>query len=138
VNGEPEWLKEAVVIAAHRAQILEHGGAPGIRDVGHLRSVLARPQNLLAYGESRPSVFDLAACYGFGLAKGHCFVDGNKRIALIATLTFLELHGWLLNAPREQTIARVLELVEGRVTEGAFSSWLAESCRRIDEWKEPS
>ena len=136
MNREPEWLMEAVVIAAHRAQIAEHGGAPGIRDPGHLRSILARPQNLLAYGESRPSLFDLAACYAFGLAKGHCFVDGNKRIALIAALTFQELAGWRLVAPRELTHAQVLDLAVGRVTEGAFSSWLADACKRTGVWNE--
>ena len=46
-----EWLEESVVIAIHDAQLAEHGGIGGLRDEGLLRSALARPQNLLAYGE---------------------------------------------------------------------------------------
>jgi len=43
-----------------------------------LQSSLARPQQLLAYGEQSPSLAQLAAAYGFALARNHCFSDGNK------------------------------------------------------------
>jgi death-on-curing protein len=132
VKPEPEWLLEGVVLAAHRMQIAEHGGAPGIRDLDLLRSAPARPRNLLAYADATPSLFDLAARYAFGLARGHCFVDGNKRIALVSALTFLEINGWRLLAPREETHHQVMRLAEGKLAERDFSAWLAASCQRAD------
>ena len=45
------WILEETVTAIHNRQIAEHGGSDGTRDVGLLQSALARPQNLLAYGE---------------------------------------------------------------------------------------
>jgi len=45
---------------------------------------LARPQNLLAYGEPAPDLASLAAAYAYGIARNHPFVDGNKRTALVA------------------------------------------------------
>jgi death-on-curing protein len=131
VTAEPQWLKENVVLAVHRSQIAEHGGAPGVRDLEMLRSALARARNLLSYSEAPPSIFDLAACYAFGLARGHCFVDGNKRVALVGALTFLELHGWRLAAPREEIHSQVLQLAEGKLTQGGFSAWLEAGWRRI-------
>jgi death-on-curing protein len=131
VTAEPKWLQENVVVAVHRAQIAEHGGAPGVRDMEMLRSALARPQNLLSYSESPPSIFDLAACYAFGLARGHCFVDGNKRVALVSALTFLERHGWRLTAPREEIHSQVLQLAEGKLAQADFGAWLAAKSRPI-------
>ena len=53
-----EWIAYRTVLIFHDAQISEHGGAGGLRDEGGLRSALARPENLAAYGE--PDLFDLA------------------------------------------------------------------------------
>ncbi len=54
------FVAESVVPAIHDAQLAEHGGGTGMRDEGLLRSALARPENLLAYGDN-PDVADLAA-----------------------------------------------------------------------------
>ncbi len=60
------WVDEAVVLAIHEEQIAEHGGSLGLRDSNLLQSALARPRNLIAYGQ--PDLADLAASYAFGLA----------------------------------------------------------------------
>jgi death-on-curing protein len=129
VSPEPEWLLESVVLAAHGLLIAEHGGVSGIGDLGQLRSTLARPRNLLAYAEETPSLFALAASYAYGLARNHCFVDGNKRIALTAALTFLELNGYRLEAAREETYSAVLRLAAGEMGETDFADWLAARCK---------
>ena len=99
-----EWLEESVVIAIHDAQLAEHGGIAGLRDEGLLRSALVRPQNLLAYGDG-PDVGGLAAAYGFGLARNHAFLDGNKRTAFVAMEAFLDLNGYALAADDRDCIA---------------------------------
>lgn len=53
--AEIKWLLEETVHAIHKRQIAEHGGSDGVRDEGLLLSALARPQNLLAYGEETPT-----------------------------------------------------------------------------------
>ncbi len=116
------WLSERGVLAAHAEQIAEHGGAPGVRDRGLLDSALARPRNLVAYGE--PSVFRLAAAYAFGIARNHPFVDGNKRTALVAAATFLLLNGYELAAPEAEAVGVILRLADGSVDEGALAAWL--------------
>jgi len=52
-----------------------------------LDSALARPCNQFIHG-ANAEIAKLAAAYGFGLAKNHALVDGNKRIAFIATALF--------------------------------------------------
>ncbi len=130
MREQPRWLLINVILAVQEATIAEHGGAAGIRDRGLLDSTLARPRNLLAYSED-VSEFDLAACYAYGLARNHCFVDGNKRIALAAALTFLDLHGWRLEASREDRIRTFLRLAAGEISEAELSEWLRVSSREI-------
>jgi death-on-curing protein len=130
VSQEPAWLLEAVVLAVHQVQLAEHGGAPGVRDLELLRSALARPRNLLAYAEVEPTLFELAASYAYGLVRNHCFVDGNKRVALVSALTFLADHGWHLAAPRAETYAKVMQLASGQLAESDFGGWLERSCER--------
>jgi death on curing protein len=116
------WIRDDVVVAIHSEQIAEHGGNPGIRDAGLLSSALARPQNLVAYGE--PSVFDLAASYAFGIILNHPFVDGNKRTGFLAAYVFLEFNGWELTASEAEVVAAVLALARKEMDEAAFSDWL--------------
>ena len=85
------WIDAAVLRAVHEEQLVEHGGAPGVRDIGLFESALARPRHLVMYGE--PDLAALAAAYGYGLARNHPFVDGNKRTGAVAALVFLAING---------------------------------------------
>ena len=85
------WIDRRLLVILHDESLAAHGGASGLRDAGLLESALARPLNLVAYGD--PDVCELAAAYGVGLAKNHAFVDGNKRAAFLAVGLFLRLNG---------------------------------------------
>jgi death-on-curing protein len=104
--------------------IEEHGGSYGIRDRNMLESALARPQNKYAYAEC--DLFDLAAAYGFGLAKNHPFVDGNKRTAAITCFVFLELNGFSRAIPEAEVAAMFEDLAAGEVDEDGLAAWLRE------------
>ncbi len=116
-------LLESVVLAIHDAQLSEHGGMPGIRDENLLRSALARPHNLEAYGEDVDAA-TLAASYAFGIARNHPFHDGNKRTAFVAMELFLNLNGWILTADDADCIATMQSLAGGNLGERALSTWL--------------
>ncbi len=116
------WIDPDALSAAHDEQLAEHGGAAGLRDAGLFESALARARNAAAYGT--PDVAALAAAYGFGLSKNHPFVDGNKRIALVATETFLMLNGHALTADDAQTVLVILSVAAGSFSEDALADWL--------------
>jgi len=117
------WVEEAVVWAVHEAQLAEHGGAAGVRDAGLLASALARPLNLAAYGE--PDAATLAAAYGYGIARNHPFIDGNKRTAFVCTELFLVLNGTILTADDADCVATMLALAAGDLAEADFAVWLS-------------
>lgn len=118
------WIDKHETRIMHAEQIAEHGGSNGIRDEGLLESALARPQNLMAYSEDDPSLSRLAAAYGFGIARNHALVDGNKRAALVVTLTFLLVNGLAVTAPREDRYFVFNDLAAGKLSEDEFARWL--------------
>ncbi|MDP2170965.1 MAG: type II toxin-antitoxin system death-on-curing family toxin [Rhodocyclaceae bacterium] len=116
------WIQRNVIVAAHSAQLAEHGGVAGTRDAGLLDSALARAENLAAYGE--PDIAALAAAYGFGIVRNHPFVDGNKRAALIATELFLALNGFDLVVGDAECVVTILGLAASEIDEAEFAAWL--------------
>ena len=116
------WVEIRDVLAIHEAQLSEHGGAEGVRDQGGLESALARPLNLVAYGE--PDAASLAATYSFGIAKNHPFVDGNKRTALVTLEFFLELNGYSLTADDVQCVLIMLAVADGTSSEAELAGWI--------------
>lgn len=118
------WIDRQLAVAIHERQLAEHGGPSGIRDESLLESALARPLQLLAYGDPAPGIEELAAALAFGLARNHPFVDGNKRTAYVAMRTFLVLNGTDLSASPEERFQVFQALADGRLSETALASWL--------------
>jgi death on curing protein len=116
------WISKRALLLLHDESLAEHGGATGIRDDGLLESALARPENLAAYGE--PGAAALAVAYGFGLAKNHPFIDGNKRAAFLAVGLFLSLNGQRLAVSQAEATATILALAASEITEEAFAAWI--------------
>ena len=117
------WVDKRALLLLHDESLAEHGGAPGLRDEGLLDSALARPVNLVAYGEP-PDVHALAAAYGVGLAKNHPFVDGNKRVAFLAAGLSLALNGWRLTATQLDATAVMLDVAAGKIDDTTLGDWL--------------
>ena len=116
------WVDKRALLLLHAESLAEHGGSAGLRDEGLLDSALARPLNLVAYGE--PDFADLAASYAFGLAKNHPFVDGNKRAAFLSAGLFLALNGFRLTASQVDSTQAVRALAGSEISEEAFARWL--------------
>ncbi|MBL8642953.1 MAG: type II toxin-antitoxin system death-on-curing family toxin [Rhodospirillaceae bacterium] len=119
--NEWNWLTKAAVLLIHDLQLSIHGGLPGVRDEALLESALARPQNLAAYGS--PDAAELAASYAFGIARNHPFVDGNKRTAFVAAMTFLGDNTKPPFFEESDVVATVLRLAAGELSETELAAW---------------
>jgi len=121
--NEPRWVSILQLLAIHADQIKDHGGSLGLRDRGLLESALDRPRNRYHY-QPDCDLCEFAAAYGYGLAKNHPFIDGNKRVAFQAMYLFLGLNGLRIQAAEEEVVALILALASGNLDEGTLSSWL--------------
>lgn len=118
------WIDKDETLTIHAQQLADHGGSDGVRDEGLLESALARPQNLLSYSDDTPSLARLAAAYAFEIARNHPFVDGNKRTALVVSLTFLLVNGLRVTAPRDDRYFIFHDLAAGKLSEDGLAKWL--------------
>lgn len=125
----PVWLLAEAVAVVQEKQIARFGGSAGLRDAGLLESALARPVNKQAYDEAA-TVFDLAAAYGFGLARNYPFVDGNKRIAFAAMAMFLSENGYALAPEKMDALETILKLAAGEIEEDELARWVEANCRK--------
>lgn len=119
---EPVWLEKKAVLAIHNKLAAEFGGSAGIRDHSLLKSALERPINKFLYDES--SLHLLAASYAYGFIKNHPFIDGNKRIGLVAMELFLALNGVTLEATQVEKYTLIIGVAEGSVTEEEIAVWI--------------
>jgi len=122
MKEEPIWELDQVVLSVHKMLLSEHGGSTGLRDEALLDSALARPKQRFAY-EPESSIFVLAASYSYGLAKNHPFTDGNKRIAFTVAAIFMELNGYIFNAPESEVVVFFENLASSGITENELATW---------------
>lgn len=120
---EPKWIDKSALLLLHEESLTMFGGARGRRDDGLLDSALSRPVNKFHYDGIRDFA-ELAAAYGFGLAKNHAFVDGNKRAAFLAIGLFLAINGQRLAAEQVDAIRTILALAAGQMTEAELAAWI--------------
>lgn len=110
----------------HEEMIREHGGGRGVRDAGLIDSALARPRNRWGC-EQETDLAVLAAAYGFGLARNHGYVDGNKRVALMAVYVFLSINGHELDASEVDAVDAMERLASGSINEVQFAAWIRQN-----------
>jgi death-on-curing protein len=113
---EPVWVPLRAAVAIQRELIAEHGGLAGPPRQGDLEAALGRPLNLHAYAEAPPTLPQLAAAYGFALARGHCLPDGNRRVALAIVDVFLRMNRLALNADEMEAVVTIHAFAAGSVS----------------------
>ena len=91
-------------------------GAPAeVRDVGLLESAAARPRATAFGDDAYPTFHDKAAALLHSIARNHALVDGNKRLALAATLAFLGINGWRLTMTNDEAYDVVIQVATGEL-----------------------
>jgi death on curing protein len=119
---EPAWVQRQTVLALQERLLAEFGGAAGIRDENVLDSALSRPLNRFLH--EKPTIFELAANYAFGLVRNHPFLDGNKRIGFATAVLFLELNGGRFGATEVDATVQTLALAAGHLDEAGYAAWI--------------
>ena len=97
----------------HAAGLAEHGGSDGVREPGLLESAIIHPQNVYCY-ESE-DLFVIAAAYAFHIAQAQAFLDGNKRAAVTAALTFLRVNGIAVKGDQEDLYQAMIDVANRKI-----------------------
>src|SRR5579872_5169321 len=103
-----QFLSVTLILDLHKMLIDRFGGIKGVRDRGLLESALAYPELLYSIAMER-DVYVLGAAYGYHLIHNHAFVDGNKRIGVLAMLTFLRNNGITVRPSKDELYALAMK-----------------------------
>lgn len=90
-------------------------GAGPVRDVGLLESAAARPRTSLFGEDAYPSIEGKAAALLHSLARNHPLVDGNRRLAWLATTVFLDLSGYRVGIDHDGAFDLVMAAAQGEI-----------------------
>ena len=118
-------LEAALTIAARAVE-----GDPVVADYGLLESALARPRTSVMGQDAYPSVRGKAAALLHSLTKNHCLVDGNKRLAWLATTVFCYINGFMVEAPDDDAYDFVIAIADGSISE------ISDIAEQLQRWSQ--
>ena len=127
---EPKWINKRALLLLHEESLAMFGGARGLRDEALLDSALARPLNQFSY-DANTDLAALAASYGYGIAKNHAFIDGNKRAAFLSVGLFLLSNEKRFHADPADAVQTMLALAAGEFDEKEFAGWIRSRIKPI-------
>lgn len=99
-------------------------GVGPVREIGLLDAACARPRSSAFGVDAYPTVEAKAAALLHSLARNHALVDGNKRLAWLASVVFLALNGRTVELSDDEAFELVMEASQGRLD-------VAEIARRL-------
>lgn len=112
------------IVMMHSALIRETGGMDGIRDENLLDSAVNAPFQTFGGEYLYKTLEAKAARLGYSLIKNHPFVDGNKRIGMLAMMVFLELNSAGLTCSDQDIIETGLKLAAGEMDDKQLLEWI--------------
>lgn len=90
-----------------------------------LDSALHAPQAGFGETDFYPSLVEKAAVLCVRIAMNHPLPDGNKRLAWMATVVFLELNDVELPVDEDAAVEMMVAVAAGETDESAMASWLS-------------
>lgn len=112
------------ILQLHALVLVKDGGAGGVRDIGRLEAVVSVQHQVVFGEELYATVFTKAAALIRGIIGDHPFTDGNKRTAMLAGLTLLEVNGYNFTAQRGELENFAVRVATNHLDIDAIADWL--------------
>ena len=112
------------ILQLHALVLIRDGASDGVRDIGRLESVVSAQHQVVFGEELYATVFTKAAALMRGIIGDHPFVDGNKRTAMLAGLTLLEVKGYNFTAQRGELENFAVRVATDQLDIDAIANWL--------------
>jgi death-on-curing protein len=114
------------LLELHALVVGETGGDSGLRDLGRLESAIASQTQNVFGEELYKKIEDKAAAIIRGIIADHPFIDGNKRTAVLAGLTLLDINGVEFKAKTGEIEDFAVRIAIEHLDIPAISNWLQE------------
>lgn len=123
------YLAVEQLLRLHEMQLRAFGGSPGLRDRGRLEAAAARPQMTFGGEDLYPDLAAKAAALMHSLVMNHPFVDGNKRVGVMAAELLLVVNGHDLEAEDNDLVELTFGVARGEISSEALAIWLRQRIR---------
>jgi death on curing protein len=123
------------VLFFHQSALTEFGGEAGLLSREALESAVGRPQASSGGEDAYSTIFSKAASLLHSLVLNHAFLDGNKRVAYVASVAFLHMNGFVIEASQDSKYQMVMDVIEKGMDLGELASWLEKHARPITDLK---
>ncbi len=112
------------LLELHALVVKVSGGNMGLRDLGRLEAAIATQTQNVFGEELYPALTDKAAAMIRAIIADHPFVDGNKRTAMLAGLTLLQLNSFTFFANMGEIEDLAVKTVTKHIDVPNLSKWL--------------
>jgi death-on-curing protein len=130
MSRSPNFLSIEDVLFFHAEEMKLSGSKPEIRDINLLHSAINAPKATFG-GNFLMDVFEMAATYVNSICFNHPFLDGNKRVAAVSALVFLDINGYIYHEKYHEELAdTVLKLVTRKITKEELASNFKKRCKK--------
>lgn len=119
------FLSIEEVLYIHFQVIDRFGGLHGVRNVGGLKSALARPRTTVFGDDAYPTFVKKASAMLHSLILNHPFYDGNKRTAFAAVGLFLQLNGVSITCEHQEIEEFVVRVADRHLSVETIADWLS-------------
>ncbi|KXK29086.1 MAG: hypothetical protein UZ01_02396 [Candidatus Brocadia sinica] len=126
------WVSLEELFVIHEMIVDETGGVHGVINLGGLDSSLARPFTSFQGQELFPDLWSKVAALIHSIIAFHPFVDGNKRVALVAADVCLRMNGYRL-IPSEEIEPFFWSIARGEKSVEEITQWIQS---HSEPWKE--
>lgn len=82
-----------------------------------------------------PTIYDKSSYLWYSLSKYHCFIDGNKRTALVTTLVYLIINGYMLEIDKLNLYDLCIDIANGKAKIDKISEYIAKNSKIYNENK---
>lgn len=117
------------ILQLHALVLIRDGGSDGVRDIGRLEAVVSAQHQVVFGEELYATVFAKAAALMRGIIGDHPFTDGNKRTAMLAGLTLLEMNGYSFVARCGELENFAVRVATDQLDIDAIADWLKRHSR---------
>lgn len=128
-----EGINAAELRHIHDVMLELYGGLKGEKDPGMIDYVCEKPFLEIFNQEQYPSIDEKAAVFMCAIAKGHYFLDANKRTAAMAVYTFLMKDGFEIIVSNENLFHTCQNVAKGNLREKDVVKWLESNSYPVDE-----
>ena len=124
-------LSKEHIYMIHEATIRTFGGNSGYYDYTDHRidSILSLQYPVFGF-DKYPTIFQKAAMLMYFFTKGHCFVDGNKRVGIQSAIVFLDINGYEDYLDDDEGFDKTMEIAASNISEDERDNYI----KNLADW----